>query len=155
MIVIPMAGLSRRFAEAGYDRPKYMLPLRGGTVFDHSVSSFGAVRQRALPVRRPQQGDAASFLQGAAAALGIAHARVVLLDRPTAGQARRSNSGCTGRDARGGEPRPSLTSTRSGQGFRLAEFGRWGASDGYLEVFRGSGANSSYVPRRRARSRWR
>lgn len=40
MIVIPMAGLSRRFAEAGYAQPKYMLPLPGGSVFAHAVGSF-------------------------------------------------------------------------------------------------------------------
>ncbi len=40
MIVIPMAGLSARFTAAGYDRPKYMLPLGGRPLFDHAVGSF-------------------------------------------------------------------------------------------------------------------
>ena len=31
MIVFPMAGLSSRFTKAGYDRPKWMLPLAGVT----------------------------------------------------------------------------------------------------------------------------
>src|ERR1700712_1024260 len=40
MIVIPMAGNSRRFTEAGYDRPKFMLMLSGESLFAHSVRSF-------------------------------------------------------------------------------------------------------------------
>ena len=43
MIVIPMAGASRRFAEAGHDRPKYMLPARGHSLFHHAVASFRAL----------------------------------------------------------------------------------------------------------------
>lgn len=38
--VIPMAGLSRRFARAGYDIPKYMLEVSGRTLFEHSLSSL-------------------------------------------------------------------------------------------------------------------
>lgn len=40
MIVIPMAGLSRRFRDAGYDVPKYRLELHGQTVFARAVGSF-------------------------------------------------------------------------------------------------------------------
>ena len=40
MIVIPMAGASRRFTEAGYDLPKYMLEAHGKSLFRHSVESF-------------------------------------------------------------------------------------------------------------------
>lgn len=40
MIVIPMAGLSSRFKNAGYTKPKYMLEAHGKTLFNHSVSSF-------------------------------------------------------------------------------------------------------------------
>ena len=40
MIVIPMLGKSSRFFSAGYDEPKYQLPLWGGTVFSESLSSF-------------------------------------------------------------------------------------------------------------------
>ena len=40
VIVIPMAGESRRFSEAGYISPKYELPLAGKSVFRHAVGSF-------------------------------------------------------------------------------------------------------------------
>ena len=41
MIVIPMAGLSSRFFDAGFDKPKYALEAHGRTLFFHSVGSFG------------------------------------------------------------------------------------------------------------------
>ena len=40
MIVIPMLGKSSRFFDAGYERPKYQLPLGDGTVFSESVKSL-------------------------------------------------------------------------------------------------------------------
>ena len=40
MIVIPMAGMSRRFFDAGYSRPKYELPLDGQTLFGCCLRSF-------------------------------------------------------------------------------------------------------------------
>ena len=41
MIVIPMAGLSRRFTRAGYDKPKFMLPVEKGlNLFQASLLSF-------------------------------------------------------------------------------------------------------------------
>ncbi|MDW6002199.1 glycosyltransferase family 2 protein [Vibrio mangrovi] len=40
MIVIPMAGLSSRFFNAGYEKPKYMLEAHGSSLFEHSVNSF-------------------------------------------------------------------------------------------------------------------
>lgn len=40
IIIFPMAGLSSRFAKAGYDKPKYMLDLKGNSVFFHAVNSF-------------------------------------------------------------------------------------------------------------------
>ena len=62
MIVIPMAGASRRFAEADYKRPKYELLLDGRTVFDHAVGGFQALfaREPFLFVVRGE--DAAAFV---------------------------------------------------------------------------------------------
>ena len=40
MIIIPMAGLSSRFKDAGYVKPKYMLEAHGKTLFSHSLYSF-------------------------------------------------------------------------------------------------------------------
>ena len=38
--VITMGGLSKRFSEAGYNTPKYALPLGNKTLFEFAVSSF-------------------------------------------------------------------------------------------------------------------
>lgn len=40
MIVIPMAGLSSRFFNAGYNLPKYQLNLGNETIFSWSIKSF-------------------------------------------------------------------------------------------------------------------
>ena len=40
MIIIPMAGKSSRFFNAGYDIPKFMLPLSKSNVFREAVKSF-------------------------------------------------------------------------------------------------------------------
>lgn len=40
MIIMPMCGNSQRFKDAGYDTPKYELPLHGKSVFDHVLQSF-------------------------------------------------------------------------------------------------------------------
>lgn len=40
IIIFPMAGLSSRFIKAGYVKPKYMLEVKGCSVFCHAVNSF-------------------------------------------------------------------------------------------------------------------
>ena len=40
MIVIPMAGKSSRFYNAGYTLPKFKLPLNSKTVFEEAINSF-------------------------------------------------------------------------------------------------------------------
>ena len=88
MIVIPMAGSSRRFTQAGYVVPKYMLDLRGRPLFDWAVASFSGSfsDETFLFIVRDVQGTP-DFVAARAAALGIADYRIVELDRITAGQA--------------------------------------------------------------------
>ena len=40
MIVIPMAGISKRFTVEGYKVPKFMLELKNLSLFKHSLISF-------------------------------------------------------------------------------------------------------------------
>jgi UDP-N-acetylglucosamine diphosphorylase / glucose-1-phosphate thymidylyltransferase / UDP-N-acetylgalactosamine diphosphorylase / glucosamine-1-phosphate N-acetyltransferase / galactosamine-1-phosphate N-acetyltransferase len=40
-IVIPMAGLGSRFADAGFDKPKPLIEVDGKTLLEHSVESLG------------------------------------------------------------------------------------------------------------------
>lgn len=39
-LVLCMAGLYRRFREAGYDRPKYLLDWQGGTILDRIIETM-------------------------------------------------------------------------------------------------------------------
>jgi hypothetical protein len=144
MIVIPMAGASRRFADAGYLEPKHQLPLGGISVFDHAVGSFQAYFV-SLPFLFVVRAEAAAFVGAACERLGIREARVVTLDAPTAGQAETVELGLSGANVGDAQAitifnidtfRPSFT-------FPNADWAKH--SDGWLEVFRGSGANWSYV----------
>lgn len=145
MIVIPMAGQSRRFADAGYALPKYMLPLNGATVFDHAVNSFRGLFDDTpfLFIGRDVAGTG-EFVRLSCQALGVRDASVIMLDAPTAGQAETVELGL--REARVADAAPitifNIDTFRPG--FRYPTEA-WGASDGYLEVFHGAGANWSYV----------
>ena len=145
MIVIPMAGESRRFAEAGYSLPKYRLDLHGRSVFAHAAGGFSALFG-AEPVLFILRGEAAAeFVAAECAALGLADPRIVRLDSPTAGQAETVDLGLSGARVGEGEPLTifNIDTFRPGFSYPL---GAWTqTSDGWLEVFRGSGANWSYV----------
>jgi len=146
MIVIPMAGFSRRFTEAGYALPKYMLPLGGGTVFGHAVSSFSALFADTpfLFVAR-NVADTEAFIKRECAALGIKDARVVILDEPTAGQAETVELGLDRVGAGDNEPTTIFNIDTFRPGFRFPDALWFTKSSGYLEVFQGGGTNWSYV----------
>lgn len=144
MIVFPMAGMSRRFTEAGYALPKYMLEAHGRTLFGHAVGGFHRFFARTpfLFILRDVQGTA-DFVRAEVARLGIADARICVLDAPTAGQAETVALGLR---------RAGVAADTPCTIFNIDTF-RWDfahppgleEADGYLEVFRGAGANWSYV----------
>ena len=144
MIVIPMAGQSRRFMDAGYRMPKYQLPLWGQPVFDHAVRSF--VRYFAhepfLFVIRPDH-DAETFVRNRIAALAIGNAEIVALDSPTRGQADTVSLALHRSAAPPEEPLTIFNIDSFRPGFFLSEDDR--AADGFLEVFRGDGEGWSFV----------
>jgi hypothetical protein len=146
VIVIPMAGASRRFTEAGYARPKYELMLDGRMVFDHAVAGFAAYfGDTAFAfITGPTRG-AARFVDQACRRLGIADARIVALDAPTAGQAETVERGLAGLDVGQDEPLTIFNIDTFRPGFRFPSAGWTTVSDGWLEVFRGEGVNWSYV----------
>ena len=142
MIVFPMVGMSRRFSEAGYDRPKYMLPLAGATCFDWSVMGF---RDSFTDMTFVMRGDfdTPDFVRQRLAALGIVDARLVVLDAMTAGQAETVERGLAGVDAIGDEGLAIFNIDTFRPGFTLPP--REARGDGYLEVFVGAGDNWSFV----------
>lgn len=145
MIVFPMAGLSSRFTKAGYDRPKYMLPLWGGTVFDHAVRSFAPrfAQEQFLFIYR-ETGGAEDFIRDRLAHLGVRSPVLARLEHETAGQAETVEFGL---DRAGVADDEALTI------FNIDTFRKPGAilegppasASGWLEVFHGEGANWSYV----------
>lgn len=144
MIVIPMAGRSQRFFDAGYERPKFRLELQGRSVFAHAVGSFEAQfkHESFLFVVGPDA-EAEAFVRAECARMGLADAAVVRLERVTAGQAETVEVGLALAGVAGD---PALTifnidTFRPGFAYPAAMAGL----DGWLEVFRGEGANWSYV----------
>ena len=141
MIVIPMAGRSQRFYDAGYDRPKFMLELSGRSVFAHAVASFEACFDE-RPFLFIAAAEAAPFVRAEARALGVADFEVVSLDAVTAGQAETVERGVDAVGWDGELTIFNIDTFRPGFTFPAAPLAY---ADGWLEVFRGSGANWSYV----------
>ena len=94
--IIPMAGLGSRFLKAGYALPKYMLPVRGATVFEHAMRSLPlepAAKLVFVALKEHQSGhDLEKFIGGALKRLpsglppGL-KTEIILLEEPTSGQA--------------------------------------------------------------------
>lgn len=144
MIVIPMAGQSLRFHEAGYPRPKYELPLQGESLFARCLRSFERyfAGERFVFVARRDL-DAEPFVAAECARLGIAAYHTVLLDRATAGQAETVLLGLRAAGCCGNESLLvfNIDTIRPGYAFPAeAEH-----ADGYLEVMRAPGDHWSFV----------
>ena len=147
MIIIPMAGSSRRFREAGYSLPKYQLSLHGRPVFDYSVISFKKYfdTERFMFIMRDTD-DASDFVDERLETLGVRHADLVILSDETKGQADTVRLGLRASGVSADEPltifnidtfRPSYSRPRELSG-----------AAGYVEVFRGQGESWSFVKAR-------
>lgn len=87
--IITMAGFGRRFAEAGYQIPKYRICVHGRSLFAWSMLSLRSFMAAGAPfvfVTRAED-EAASFIRAEAEALGIRAVSIVELPAPTDGQA--------------------------------------------------------------------
>jgi hypothetical protein len=143
MIVIPMAGMSRRFTQAGYDRPKYMLDLAGRPLFDWAALSFSAhfACQPMLFILRDIAGTA-DFVARRCAALGMADARIAVLDAPTAGQAETVELGLAKAGVGDEEPLAIFNIDTIRPGLDPSPMA---GCDGWLEVFDTAGDNWSFI----------
>ena len=141
-----MAGLSRRFTEAGYKLPKYMLPLHGRSVFAHAVTSFARyfTSETFLFIARDVAGTP-DFIADECRKLGIADAQVCVLDRETAGQAETVELGLIESGAGDQAPLTIFNIDTFRDDFRFPDADWFRTSAGYLEVFKGEGSNWSYV----------
>ncbi|ELV8692959.1 glycosyltransferase family 2 protein [Vibrio vulnificus] len=140
MIVIPMVGLSKRFFNSGYTKPKYMLDLNGKTVFEHSLSSFSLYfkTEEFLFIVRSDF-DTPEFVESMAISLGIVKFKVVTLDFDTRGQAESVALGLQKSNYEGSITIFNIDTFRPG--FNYPEQ----LCEGYLEVFLGDGDNWSFV----------
>ncbi len=143
-IIIPMAGLSSRFTRAGYTLPKYMLYAVGRSLFNIAVSSFEryfAVAQFVFVAR--DMFDTKTFVEEECRLMGIANYSIVILESPTRGQSETVLRGITEADIPDEEDILIFNIDTFRPNFTLPEIPQeW---DGYLEVFKGNGANWSYA----------
>lgn len=143
MIVIPMAGLSSRFFREGYALPKYMLEAHGKTLFDHSVESFNKYfpSEHFVFIIRDVY-STKQFVEARANALGINNFDIVVLEGETRGQAETVALGIS--DFENSEASLTIFNIDTFRPhFTFPDLA--GLEDGYLEVFRGSGENWSFV----------
>jgi hypothetical protein len=138
-----MAGLSSRFTRAGYDRPKWMLPLAGRPLLDWSLLGFQTMfESHSFLLVHLDQPGVADFVRARAAALGIRDARLVPLAAPTRGQAETVLLGLDGAGLPEDEPVTIFNIDTIRPGVRPEAFE---GCDGWLECFEGEGDHWSFV----------
>lgn len=143
-IVIPMAGLSSRFARTGYTLPKYMLYANGKSLFNLAVSSFNAYFKscRFVFIARDVF-DTRRFIDEECRLMGIVQYDIVMLGQPTRGQAETVIKGIEGARIESDESILIFNIDTFRPGFTFPEsLELW---DGYLECFIGTGDNWSYA----------
>lgn len=88
MIIIPMAGKSSRFSKAGYDVPKYKLPLGNSYVFDEAVKSFEKYFNSDLFLFITRgDSDVLNFIKSRIETIKIKNYEIIQIDFDTRGQA--------------------------------------------------------------------
>lgn len=143
-IIVPMAGVSNRFTQAGFVLPKYMLYIKNRSLFNISVSSYNNYFSSCyfLFICRDIY-ETELFINAECRNLGILNYGIVILDMPTRGQAETVYLGLINKRIDRSESilitnidtfRPGYTFPKNGE--------IW---DGYLEVFKGAGKNWSYA----------
>lgn len=137
-----MAGRSQRFYDAGYNVPKFQLPLGGESVFAHAVGSFASYFKQLPFLFITGSEDASAYVTAECARLGVENSRVVSTIRPTAGQAETVELGLAVAAIGDAEPLTIFNIDTFRPGF---EFPALPPLDGWLEVFEGAGPNWSYV----------
>lgn len=90
-VVITMGGLGSRFRKAGWDVPKYMIEVKGKTLFEWSLMSLGGykdtVYQYIFIAIKDETNDAADFIENKCREMEIENHHVIILDHLTDGQA--------------------------------------------------------------------
>lgn len=151
MIVIPMAGNSSRFFAAGFTRPKYEIESHGRPLFDWSLRSFEHYfpTEQFVFVTR-EEFDARDFVSEACSRIGLKFFDIVELAAPTRGQAETVFKGLERLLPEAASESLTIFNIDTIRpNFRFAP--NYRDCDGCLEVFRGTGANWSFVKASNAR----
>jgi len=146
MIVIPMAGLSRRFRNEGYTVPKYMLELHGRTLFAHTVGSFEKYfeKESFLFIARAEA-DTPEFIKRETENLGIKDYEIVILDAETKGQAETVQLGIDRCSITANESLTIFNIDTIRPGFKYPDREWMSHADGYLEVMSSQDPGYSYA----------
>ncbi|GJE28585.1 capsular biosynthesis protein [Methylobacterium organophilum] len=148
MYVFPMAGLSRRFTEAGYTVPKFMLPAGPMNLFQHSIHGFReAFETESFLFIYLGATCSDAFILDSAAAIGLRpeNVRLARLDQPTDGQATTVAEGLAVAGVSVDEPLTIFNIDTIYSDFAQPDFSGRGPVDGYLDVFVGEGTHWSFV----------
>jgi NDP-sugar pyrophosphorylase family protein len=146
MIVIPLAGLSKRFFDEGFKVPKYMLLAQKKTVFYWAVKSFERYfkDQHFLFICRDIY-ETKLFIERSAFEMGILNFEVVELKSATLGQAHTVQLGLSAIGVFGEEPLLIFNIDTFRSRYKFPDFVSNPLLSGYLECFTGSGSNWSNV----------
>ena len=146
--IFPMAGLSSRFADAGYAVPKYQLELHGATVFEYAVVGFNRYFTDHNFIFAYREGDEVTeFITEKCLAMGIpeANLKLVHLTDVTSGQAETVRLAIKGAEISANEAIMIFNIDTFQADFVLPEFCINEEIDGYLEVFKAEGEHWSFV----------
>ena len=141
-----MAGLSKRFLDAGFDIPKYMLTAHEKTLFHWAIISFKKYfeDQNFLFICRDVYGTK-SFIENSANQLGILKFKVIELKSKTLGQAHTVQLGLHEACVSDDEPLVIFNIDTFRFGYEFPKFVNDPKVSGYLECFIGEGYNWSNV----------
>ena len=148
MIVFPMAGRSSRFFKAGYTVPKFMLPLAGKSLFQHTIEGFRSCFEREQFVFVHLNDDGvAEFIERELQEIGLKQGDFVLkgLSETTSGQAETVAVGCRAVELTDADSLTIFNIDTIRPDFQYPAIVSQDACDGYLEVFLGEGDHWSFV----------
>lgn len=139
-----MAGLSSRFLKAGYTKPKYMLEINKESVFIRAVSSFKCFFNihKFLFIYR-NINDTKNFIKQECKKIQLQNYECVELDKETLGQAHTCYLGLLGYSKDESILIFNIDTFRLN--FSLPNTFDINKIDGYLEVFKASGEQYSFV----------
>ena len=145
-IIFPMAGKSERFKQQGYHTDKYRLPLGGLTVFEHAVISFKTYFETDIFLFiYSDKNNTKSFIQEKCQSMGLKKFEMISLNQNTLGQADTVYKGLKLDKTSQTEAMTIFNIDTFRPNFIFPKDLDLKKTDGYLEVFEGTGSNWSYV----------